>query len=58
MCDTLDNPDDLLICDYIKQLDSKEKKAIDIARDQLQSSFDITKSTGFIKWIEQKNKLL
>lgn len=39
---------------YIKQLSEMEKKALEIARDHLKSSFDITKSNGFLKFKEKQ----
>ena len=41
---------------YIGSLTDIQKKAYEIAKEHLGSSFDITKSIGFLKWIE-KNKL-
>lgn len=38
--------------EYIKQLSDIEKEALEIAKRQLESSFDIEKSIGFIKFIE------
>jgi hypothetical protein len=35
---------------YIHSLTDKEKKAYDIAVSHLGSSFDLSKSSGFIKW--------
>jgi hypothetical protein len=35
---------------YIESLTDKEKKAYDIARSHLGSSFDLSKSSGFMKW--------
>ena len=35
---------------YITSLNDIEKKAFDIAKEQLQSSFSIEKSIGFIEW--------
>lgn len=40
--------------EYIKTLTDDEKLVINIATKTLESSFDITKSIGFIKW-KQKN---
>ena len=40
---------------YIKSLTEKEIQAYRIAKDHLGSSFDITKSIGFIKFIKQNN---
>ena len=43
---------------YEKSLSEKEKKALQIAKDHLGSSFDITKSNGFMKaYIFQQNHL-
>ena len=39
---------------YIKSLTEKEIQAYRIAKDHLGSSFDITKSIGFIKFIKEK----
>ena len=45
-----------VIQQYIDSLNTFEKKAYQIAREHLGSSFDITKSIGFLNWIK-KNKL-
>tara|TARA_Y100000389_G_C17370826_1_gene468934 strand:+ start:806 stop:952 length:147 start_codon:yes stop_codon:yes gene_type:complete len=42
--------------EYLKILNDKEKKALEIAKKQLGSSFDIYKSIGFIKWKELKTQ--
>ena len=39
--------------EYIKSLNAQEKQALEIAKDHLGSSFNITKSIGFIKWKEK-----
>lgn len=36
--------------EYIKQLNTQEKIALDIAKKLLKSSFDIEKTIGFIDW--------
>ena len=41
---------------YIKQLSVMEKKALEIAKEDLGSSFNIEKSIGFLKWLK-KNKV-
>ena len=41
---------------YIETLSTKEKIAYAIAKEDLQSSFDITKSIGFLSW-KKKNKV-
>jgi hypothetical protein len=45
-----------LISEYINQLDELEKIALDVAKEQLESSFSIEKSIGFLKWKENKDK--
>ena len=46
---------DVYIKNYIDSLDEKEKIAYNIAINHLETSFNIEKSIGFIKWLE-KNK--
>ena len=41
---------------YIASLNEMEKIAYQIAKEDLGSSFDITKSIGFLNWLE-KNKV-
>lgn len=46
-----------LIKKYIESLTSYEKQAYDIAENHLESSFDVEKSIGFLKYLsEQKFK--
>ena len=45
-----------LISEYINQLDEFEKIALEVAKEQLESSFSIEKSIGFLKWKENKDK--
>lgn len=45
-----------LISEYINQLDEFEKIALKVAKEQLESSFSIEKSIGFLKWKENKDK--
>lgn len=53
------NDDDIernkLIKEYIDQLTGDEKIVLDIAKKQLQSSFSIEKSIGFLSWIKNKD---
>ena len=35
---------------YIEQLNVNEKKALEIAKENLETSFDISKSIGFLKF--------
>ena len=42
--------------EYVKSLTDEESKTLKIARDHLESSFNLRKSIGFIKWKENKAK--
>jgi len=42
-----------LIDEYIQQLTEQERLVLEIAKNHLESSFDIIKSIGFMEW---KNK--
>tara|TARA_B110000858_G_C17492238_1_gene332129 strand:- start:146 stop:307 length:162 start_codon:yes stop_codon:yes gene_type:complete len=53
MSDTYSNE---VIQAYIDSFDEFEKIAYEIAKEHLESSFDIIKSVGFLKWIK-KNKV-
>lgn len=44
-----------LINKYIKQLSKQEKLVLDIATSHLQTSFDISKSIGFVSWMKKQN---
>jgi hypothetical protein len=39
-----------LLQEYLATLNEKEKKAYEIARDHLGTSFQLEKSNGFLKW--------
>jgi len=39
---------------YIEQMDEKERQAYEIAKEHLESSFDISVSLGFQKWCKDK----
>jgi hypothetical protein len=41
-----------LITDYIDKMDDKTRQTYDIAKEHLESSFDITKSIGFKQYIK------
>ena len=41
---------------YINQLTPTEKKALEIARRNLESSFDIVKSIGYLDWLKKVEK--
>ena len=50
----IDNVEDKnKIIKYLKSLDDKEKKALEIAIVHLKSSFDIKKSVGYTKWLNK-----
>jgi hypothetical protein len=42
------------VTEYVASLNDAERKALQIARDHLGSSFDIEKSIGFLEYIERK----
>jgi len=42
--------------EYLNSLTAEESKTLEIARDHLESSFNLRKSIGFIKWKENKAK--
>ena len=46
---------DSLVEKYIKQMDDKSRKVYEIAKENLESSFSIEKSIGFIKWRKKNN---
>ena len=41
---------------YLKSLSEKERKAYEIAKSFLQSSFDLKKSLGYKAYIKEKSK--
>tara|TARA_B100001094_G_C17697370_1_gene561005 strand:- start:173 stop:355 length:183 start_codon:yes stop_codon:yes gene_type:complete len=49
------NNNNELIANYINSLNTIELKALEIAKQQLQSSFDIEKSIGFLEFLKSKN---
>jgi hypothetical protein len=46
------NTTKLLLQEYVNSFTEKEKKAYDIARSHLGSSFSLEKSVGFIQWLK------
>lgn len=42
--------------EYVKSLTNEESKTLEIARDHLESSFNMRKSIGFIKWKRKQRK--
>ena len=43
-----------IIEEYLKYLSEKEYKAYEIAKDHLETSFDLMKSNGFLDWLKTK----
>jgi hypothetical protein len=41
---------------YLAQLDDIQKKAHDIARQHLGTSYNIAKSNGYMDWLKQQNQ--
>ena len=41
---------------YIESMDDKDRTAYEIAKEHLGSSFDLVKSLGYIKFVENINK--
>ena len=44
-----------LVNEYLKSLNKDQLKIIEIAKKVLESSYDITKSTGYLKYIKKRN---
>ena len=40
---------------YIESLSKQEKKALEIAKEQLESSFCLEKSIGYLNYLQKKN---
>lgn len=51
----ISNNNNELITRYINSLNTIELKALEIAKQQLQSSFDIEKSIGYLEFLKSKN---
>jgi hypothetical protein len=50
------NATGVLIDEYIKTLSSFERQGLAIAKDHLGPSFDMKRSTGFLRWKDARNK--
>ena len=50
-----ENEKSKLLEKYIKQLSEIEKLAMEIAKENLKTSFDIEKSLGFTEWLKNNN---
>ena len=48
---------DELIKEYIAQLDDQQQLVLKIAMEHLESSFDISKSIGFVEWQKIRLKI-
>ena len=44
------------IQEYISDLSAKEKFALIIAYEELETSFNISKSIGYVKWLSQRQR--
>jgi hypothetical protein len=44
------------ISEYISEFTEQEIIVFNIAKEHLESSFDIEKSIGFLEWLENKTK--
>ncbi len=51
----LDADKDALLLQYTEQLAEIERIVLEIAKDQLESSFCLEKSIGFIEWRKNNN---
>lgn len=49
---------DKLIIEYINSLSSLEKEALNIAKEQLESSFCLEKSIGFLEFKKSKSMMM
>lgn len=45
-----------LVDEYLSQLTDLEKTILEIAQNHLDTSYNIEKSIGFLKWLEKKNE--
>ena len=45
-----------LIEEYTRTLNDFERKGLEIAKDHLGPSFDMKRSSGFLRWKDAKNK--
>jgi hypothetical protein len=43
-----------MIAKYIESLTEQERLVMEIAKEHLQSSFDVVKSIGFKKWLSEQ----
>ncbi len=43
-----------LLIEYVNQLSTIEKKVLQIAKEHLETSFNLETSIGFIKWLKNK----
>jgi hypothetical protein len=41
---------------YLNSLPEKDRKAYEIAKSHLGTSFDLKKSNGFLEWMKKQNK--
>ena len=53
--DTSKTNKQIMLDKYLNQLEPHDRKAYEIAKDHLKSSFNLEKSIGFIKWLKKEN---
>lgn len=53
---TTSNTEEESIQEYMNSLNDIQKQACIIAREHLETSFDIVKSNGYKAWIQKKEK--
>ena len=49
------NDENYLIQEYVNSLNEQELIVLEIAKKQLESSFDISKSIGYLNWLNKNN---
>ena len=49
----INSDEEKIIEEYIKSMDDKERMAYEIAKEHLESSFDLVKSLGYIKFAKK-----
>ena len=52
----MDSSTNTNIQQYLAQLDDLQKKAHDIAKQHLGTSYNITKSNGYIEWLKKQDQ--
>jgi hypothetical protein len=50
----MDKKDDDVVAKYMAQLNELERKALELAKNHLGTSFNVNKSNGFKDWVNKK----